>query len=410
MPWLFDLKQPDLSTQLVPLSEWVALGSRRRMDSFSHNTNKMFRYLKVGSQDALAFPDLLPGSIVRVRDDFSILNRAPVGKTPGRTLFLVQHGRGTTCSRLFRPESDRIVLCSRQLPYAPIELRVGAEGVVVGAADIEIRPLGLLQKPVISANLERYRVPIPLARSSPKRSTGEFIQRARKACGFSFREASERTHTIARELGDRRYYCSPGTLSDYETRQSAPRHIQKLVSIAAVYFIGAADLFKACGAALDQAGAQAMPSEFLHSPEPTPVSASKPSQFLIEMERRFGPVPWFLRFTGPSLFGLRSVTPRDVFWVGDFHEPKYSCLAGIYFLVVDRRQKRPRVSLSAPIWAQPMYVLQKRGGTYLWGFCRQENDMLLLSHPAQRAKPVRLRNGVDAEVVGRVVGVIRTLI
>jgi len=408
IPWLYDLKEPDFSTPLVPLSQWVAVGSRRRIDSVARDAKTTFRYVKIGSHDARAFPDLLPGSIVRVSDDFSALRRTPIGKTPGRTMFLVQHSKGITCSRLLRSESDTIVLCSRQLPYAPIELTLGIEGVVLGEVGIEIRSIAVVQKPAVSASLERYRVPSPLSRASPARNAGEFIQRARKACGISFREASERTRVIARELGDRRYYCSQGALSDYETRKFAPRHLHKLISICAVYFAGAADLFEACGAALDKAGTHAMPRDLLNLSPEIPASAGETSRFLSEMERRFGQLPHFLRTAGSSMFGLQNVSLRDVFWVGDSQEAKYSCLAGIQFLIVDRRQKKPRASLSSPIWAQPIYVLQKRGG-YSWGFCRLENGVLSLCSLAQRAKSLRLRHGVDAEVVGRVVGVIRKL-
>jgi hypothetical protein len=151
-------------------------------------------------------------------------------------MFLVQHGKGISCSRLLRPESDRIVLCSRHLPYAPVELTVGIDGVVLGTVDAEIRSVATAQKAVVSAALERYRVPSPFSKALPARSAGEFIQRARKASGISFREASERTRVIARELGDPRYYCSPSALSDYETRKFAPRHVHKLISICAVYF------------------------------------------------------------------------------------------------------------------------------------------------------------------------------
>lgn len=409
VPWLYDLKEADLSTPLAPLSQWVALGSRRRLDSISPRAKKAFRYLKIGCHDALAFPDLLPGSIVRVRDDLSALKRAPIGKTPGRTMFLVQHGKGITCSRLYRSESDKIVLCSRQLPYAPLDLTVGAESVVLGTADVEIRSVAAVRKPVVSAALERYRAPSPLSPASPRLTAGAFIQKARKSCGISFREASERSRIIARELGDRRYYCSPGALSDYETRKFAPRHVHKLISICAIYFAGAAELFEACGATLSGAGAHAMPREFLKSRPETRTSAREPARFLREMERRFGRLPYFLRTAGSSMFGLQSLSLRDVFWVGDSQESKYSCLAGIRFLIVNRRQKRLRASLSCPIWAQPMCVLQKRGGGYLWGFCRLENEVLLLCGLAQGAKSVRLRNGVDAEIVGRVVGVIRQL-
>jgi len=78
------------------------------------------------------------------------------------------------------------------------------------------------------------------------------------------------------------------------------------------------------------------------------------------------------------MFGLQNVSLRDVFWVGDSQEAKYSCLAGIQFLIVDRRQKRPMASLSSSYLAQPIYVLQRRGGGYAWGFCRLENGALSL--------------------------------
>lgn len=410
IPLLYDLKEADLSTPLAPLSQWVAIGSRHGVYSVSRTAKRTFRYVKVGSHDAFAFPDLLPGSIVRMSDDFSALRRAPIGKAPGRTMFLVQHNKGITCSRLSRSESDTIVLCSRQLPYAAMELTRGTEGVVLGAVDLEIRSLVTVQKPVVSAAWERYRAPSPLSRPLPAPNAGNLIQRARKACGISFREASERTRVIARELGDRRYYCSPGALSDYETRTLAPRHVQKLISICAVYFASAANLFEACGAGLDAAGIHAMPRDFLNFSPGKRTSAREPSRFLGEMEKRFGSLPFFLRTAGSSMFGMPNVSLRDVFWVGHSQPPKYSCLAGVQFLIVDRRRKRPRASLSSPNWAQPIYVLQRRGGTYLWGFCRLENGVLSLCSPAQRAKSLWLRNGVDAEVVGRVVGVIRKLV
>ena len=409
VPWLYDLKEADLRTTLTPLSQWVAVGSSPRLDTHFRIGEGKFRYLKIGSHDALAFPDLLPGSIVRVRDNSSILERLPVGKGLGRTFFLVRHSQGVTCSRLVRSESDKIVLCSRHLPYTPIELSLRAEGVVLGTADVEFRSLARVAKPVVSARLERYHAPRPLDASSPALNVGHFIRRARETCGISFREASARTRIIARELGDRRYYCSPGALSDYETRRFAPRHIHKLISISAVYFARATDLLEACGAALDGAGSRAMPPQFLRVPPQSRDRSGKSFRFLREMTRRFGPLPWFLGSAGSVHFGLANLSPRDVFWVGSSPEPKHACLAGVQLLVVDRRQKRPRASLSCPVWAQPIYVLQKRGGSYLWGSCRLENGILALYTPLERTKPVRLRKGVDAEVVGRVVGMIRRL-
>jgi hypothetical protein len=85
-----------------------------------------------------------------------------------------------------------------------------------------------VQKPVVSAALERYRAPHPLSPASLTLNAGDFIQRARKSCGISFREVSERSRVVARELGDHRYYCSLGALADYESRKFAPRHVYKL--------------------------------------------------------------------------------------------------------------------------------------------------------------------------------------
>jgi hypothetical protein len=150
-----------------------------------------------------------------------------------------------------------------------------------------------------------------------------------------------------------------------------------------------------------------MPCELLNQPGSNRILQVRPVSLLREMEQRFGALPWFLRRAGSSLFGMPNMSPRDLFWVGHAPEPQHSSFTGVHILIVDRRQKRPRAYLSSPIWAQPIYVLQTRGGGYRWGFCRRENGMLTLYSPVQRTKSVRLRNYVDAEVVGRVVGVIR---
>ncbi|MBS1867782.1 MAG: hypothetical protein JSS69_17850, partial [Acidobacteria bacterium] len=290
-----------------------------------------------------------------------------------------------------------------------LELALGTEAVVQGALDLEFRPLSGIPKPVVSARLERDRAPDRLEQAAPPRHAGRFMQQARRACGVSFREASARTRAIARELGDRRYYCSPGALSDYETRTSAPRHIHKLISICSVYFASPTALLQACGAPIEKAGTVALPSEFVKKSSAPSGTQGRPSRFLREMNRRLGPLPWFLCRSAAALFGLPGVSLRDLFWVGQSPRLKHSCLSGAQFLVVDRRQKRPKASLSCPAWAQPIYVLQMRGGSYLWGFCRLDNGTLILYGLEHRARSLRLRNRVDAEVIGRVVGMIRKL-
>jgi hypothetical protein len=410
VPWFDDIKEPDLFAPLVPLSRWLTSSLPRRLDSLSHPATAEFRYLKIGSHDAYAFPELLPGSIVRVHRALNLFRRMSLDKFPMKTLFLVEHSGGLICSRLNRPEPGKVVLCSRHLPYAPVELESGTEAVVSGVADLEIRPLRRVEMPIVPVQLGRFWIPAPLLRASHVRNVGEFIRQARKLSGLSFREASARTKLVARKLGDPRYYCAAGSLSDCETRKVSPRHIHKLISICAVYFASAASFLEASGAGLEEGGKLAMPAEFLGQPINDARSALKPSRFLSQMERRFGQLPYFLRDSLSSLFGLPDISIRDVFWVGGTQEFVHPYLAGATFLVVDRKQKIPRPSLSCPKWAQPVFVLQQRDGSHLCGFCSLQNGLLILrSCLAGMPKLLRLRHQVEAEVVGKVVGIVRRL-
>jgi hypothetical protein len=404
IPWFYDLTQADPSVPLAPVSRWLTPAPPRRFDSQAQPPRGIYRYVKIGSHDALAFPELLPGSIVRVRK-----RRSSDVKAAANHLYLVEHSNGLTCSGLLRSKSKRIVLCSRHLPYAPVELMEGTEAMVGGVADLEIRPLGRIDKPVVPTRLGHFWTPDTLPRSLPETHVGEFIRRARRHCGFSFREASKRTRLVARKLADARYYCAPGSLSDYETRTLPPRHIHKLISICATYFVSATELLDISGASLNKAGKLSMPPEFLDLPSNDGHSVSRPSDVLSRMQRCFRQLPYLLH-NAAELFGLSDLSIRDLFWAGGVRGSKHSYFAGALFLVVDRKQKNPRPSLSSPAWAQPAYVLQKRDGSYLCGFCALQNGTLILrSCLAGPPKVLRLRNRVDAEVVGRVVGLIRRL-
>lgn len=410
IPWFRDLKRVDLSESLVPLSRWIAPYASRTVDSLSQPRAHRYSYVKIGTEDALAFPDLLPGSILRVLRGFRAFLRLPIGKKPTKSAFLIEHSGGLICSRLYRPKPNRLVLCPRHLPYAPVEMEYEKEAVVLGIADLEIRPLGKGPRPVVPFRLGHFWTPLTLAQSPDSGHVGRFIRRARKRSGLSFREASARTRQIARKLGDTRYYCAPGSLSDYETRKRAPRHIHKLLSICAVYFASVAELFEVSGASLERAGKLPIPSEFSDAAPGSAPHVAKHSDFLQAMQRRLHQLPYFLRNVAAPLFGLSELSVRDIFWVGGDRRPMHSHFAGALFLIVDRKQKTPRLSLSSPLWAQQVFLLQRRDGSYLCGFCSLESGTLILrSWRAGQPKLLRLRNREDAEVVGRVAGIIRKL-
>src|SRR5215472_1327024 len=247
IPWFRDLREADLASSLVPLSQWLVGGVERSFESLPPGMAEDYLYVKIGLQDALAFPDLLPGSIVRIDCRLRTLEQSPIQEPASGTVYLIKHSRGLVCSRLSRPGPKTIVLCASQLPYAAVELREGSQAKILGVADLEIRPTRNLQVPVVPRALGRFWTPPPLPPSPPMGNVGQFLRDCRLKSGLSFRQASERTSTVAEVLGDARYYCSPGALSDYETRKLPPRRIHKTISIAAAYFANIGDfLEQAC--------------------------------------------------------------------------------------------------------------------------------------------------------------------
>ena len=66
VPWLENKLRDTPTPPVAPLVELAEFTDRRRLSSISGPDNRDFVYVKIGRGDALAFPDLLPGSIVRV--------------------------------------------------------------------------------------------------------------------------------------------------------------------------------------------------------------------------------------------------------------------------------------------------------------------------------------------------------
>jgi hypothetical protein len=65
--WLRNLSTSALPAGMVPLSLVLESTNPRPLTSLAELGKKGFLYAKIGHEDALGFPELLPGSIVRVR-------------------------------------------------------------------------------------------------------------------------------------------------------------------------------------------------------------------------------------------------------------------------------------------------------------------------------------------------------
>jgi len=251
---------------------------------------------------------------------------------------------------------------------------------------------------------------VALGRSEGRARIGDYLRQARVRSGLSFHEASERTREIARILGHPNYFCAPSALSDIETRDLFPRHVHKLISLSAVYCVFVGELAQLAGLSLEKSGQEAMPEALLGAFRNHTDEVPTPSSFLQTIQEKFEEIPYFLRSALPTFVGLPNLSPRDLFWAGDTSRSTHPYLKHSAFLAVNRKSKTPVLSLSSPVWAQPLYILQMRDGSRLCAACSLQNGTLLI-RPCTTASRnlVRLRNRVDAEVLGKVVAMVRRL-
>jgi hypothetical protein len=394
------------AASLRPLSDGVRITRSLRCEPGSRDPAAGSFYAKIGSHDAFAFPDLLPGSIVRVRrlERFRA-DEIPTGR--GGAVFLIEHANGLTCSRLYALARNRVVLCPTCLPFAQVELDLDRQARILGAVEFELRPVRSSLDASVPPNLHRFWTPFPLPEASLGLPLGSLLARARRRAGLTFREASAKSGLIARASQNREYYCAAGALSDYESQSGAPRHAQKMLSLCALYSVSPWEFMAAAGLRLREAGTDAIPGElasrFKSAVEPGRAAPS---------EKVLAELPHFVAGAAAEYFKMRRISLRDLFSVGRSFRSFHPYLAGAALLVVDRRKKQLASLSHAPLWAQPLYVLIRRNGSFLCAACVPEAGQSLTLRPFSDGidRPLRLKIPAEVEVVGRVVGILRKLL
>ena len=415
VPWLDNRPRPTPAPAVAPLAHLLEFTHRRRLGSLSEIGGRGFIYAKIGTDDVLAFPDLLPGSIVRVNPWLPSGLVTWKGGVTSNQIFLLQHSKGLFCCRLRVVEDGLIVPLSTQLPYAQIELPVPSAANLLGTVDLEIRPALGVEQPEVPKDLSKHWTPEVL---TPELKLSQLVRRARTRLNLSLREASTITRRIADLLGDECYAISQSSLSDYEVLDTPPRHFHKAMSLCVVYALPFTVLLKAIGILPETSGIESMPDYFVSRPSPQGVpniaggDHKVPADgFLEELLRECGVVPFFLRNSVEGISGLSGVSLDDFVWIGGEQNPLHSYLTNGFLVLVNRRKRRPNYFPSKPLWQQPIYVIQKRDGTYLCACCGVENGTLVVHpHSHQFYRPIQLRYHHDAEVIGQIVAIARKML
>jgi hypothetical protein len=426
IPWFRERSPGSALPPVAPLSQLLESSGPQRPSSLLPPDLAQYLYAKIGRQDAFAFPDLFPGSIVRADPrPVERLSSRPTSEL-SKHLFLVEHGRGLCCCRLHFGAKNRVTLVPTQLPFANVELQLGSEARILGVLDLEFRPLHNRGKPLVpwstlpevAPDLARLWTPAPLNQDVARQRPSVVLRNARLRAGLSFRNASEMSRSVATALRDERYFTSPGSLSDYEASDTPPRHIHKLFTVSILYSIRFRDLLNAFGLVLDEPRASSIPDQWTardaaevpeHDDAKT-LEQIPAGGFLATILGRFGEVPFFLRHALVSLSGLPEISLRDVFWVGGQQKAMHPSLAGALFVVVNHKKRKPYTLGRRCSWEQPLYLLTRRDGSYLMASCSLENSTIV-AHPHAESfvPPELLQNRVDAEVIGQIVMVVRAL-
>ena len=213
-------------------------GTRPPLRSAATPPNRLdepYLYAQIGAADSPTFPELLPGSIVRVdtRNKGFASFSADANSGP---IYLVERVGGLTCCRVKRLDDRHILLLSRQPAQFSFPLRLDQEARILGRVDNELRPNQVTH--VSNSGADSGMTTSLLRRNSQSASRlCALLQSSRERSGLTFRSAHDISISVAQALQDKQYAISIGLLSDYDTIDTAPRHTAKIMTLCILYGI-----------------------------------------------------------------------------------------------------------------------------------------------------------------------------
>jgi hypothetical protein len=391
-PWralLLESTSPDLNHGLVPLGQKVFF-LRQRNPSAEQRTQQ-FLYAKIGSEDALAFPDLLPGSIVRVNPTLRPDESGQKSSRDPNHIFLIEHNCGLWCCRLRFPSKGHIVARSDQVPRASIHAYISGRARILGAVDTEFRNMDT----PFAGDIPHWLPGENLWDTNGGTTLGDLLRRARLRSGMSFRTASRMSRTIADIFQNQHYFAAAGSLSDYEALITPPRSIEKIITLSILYGLPFAFFVRHSGVPFEELGREPIPNLI---PGKWDQDISAESYTTTASENRLDLLPLILGRDTAKPF-----VPSDCFWVADISDVHDPYLSTALVVIMNRRRKA-LPSIASRSW-QPYYVLARRDGTYQCAQCYEANGKVILRH---RSEEIAL-NRKEVDVIGQVRMIVRKL-
>jgi len=232
--------------------------TRSRFRAATNHLDHLYLYAKIGTADNPTFPDLVPGSIVRV-DTRSKGFAGFSDDARSGPIYLVERVGGLTCCRVKQVDDRHILLLSRQSAQSLIPLRLDEEARILGTVDTELRPTDDTQ--AHNATADSGSTASRLRRSSQTTpNLCALLQASRERSGLTFRSAHDISISVAQALHNQHYAISVGLLSDYETMETAPRHTAKIITLCILYGIDFFQYLRCAGVQYDNSLKSPLPA------------------------------------------------------------------------------------------------------------------------------------------------------
>jgi hypothetical protein len=217
-------------------------------------------------------------------------------------IYLVERVGGLTCCRVKQVDDRHILLLSRLSAESSIPLRLDEEARILGTVDTELRPT--IATPAHNATADSGSTSSLLRRNSqtaPKLCA--LLRTSRERSGLTFRSAHDISIRVAQALHDKHYAISIGLLSDYETIETAPRHIAKIMTLCILYGIDFFQYLRCAGIQYDNS---------LKSPLPARTSTQKATRPLTGPPRQKGRTDFPLSIVEAQNEAIRSFSRRRI--------------------------------------------------------------------------------------------------
>lgn len=242
---------------------------------------------------------------------------------------------------------------------------------------------------------------------------GRKLKQARERLNLRYRDVEQASLRIAERHKNDEFAIALSRLADIENKGTVPS-IYRLYSLCAIYRLDIVEVLQWYAVDLTQLPADAasiqletthligfQPSE--HGVIQVPLSLDpgldmRKTTYLSRMIQRWGTLPLML------LNGLDLRNHRYAF-IGTEDWTMYPLLLpGSLVLIDETKRKIQRTGWSSEL-ERPIYFLEHRSG-YLCGWCSlDENQLVVLPHPASHQVPQVFAYPAEIDVIGQVTGV-----